>query len=86
MTTLGTYIIIFDVTATVARSIYSQMQTVKRDFSRPECQQIVDPGSNTVPNEFQENCITAEETVEDLVSSVTQSVPNKFQQFTGCDE
>lgn len=66
-------IIVFDVIATVSRSIFSQAQTVKRDASRPKRQQIVGPGSNTVLSQFQENCITlrnAEETLEDLVASL----------------
>jgi len=74
-------IIVFDMMATVTRSIYSQTQTVKRDASRPRRQQIVDPGSNSVLSEFQENCITlrnAEETLEDLVASLGR-LHNQYQ-------
>ena len=66
-------IIVFDVMASVVRSIVNQVPTVKRDASRPRRQQIIDPGPNTVLSEFQENCITlrnAEEILEDLVASL----------------
>ena len=51
--------------------------TSKRDINvvRQRRQQVVDPGSNPVLSQFQENCITlqnAEETLEDLIASLGQ--------------
>ena len=68
-------LLVYDLMATVVRSISSQNLPLKRDVGvvRQRRQQVIDPGSNTVLSQFQENCITlenAEETLADLITSL----------------
>ena len=67
--------LVYDLMSTIVRTISSRNPTVKRDVSvvRQRRQQVIDPGSNTVLSQFQENCITlenAEETLADLITSL----------------
>ena len=71
-------LLMYDLMSAVVRSISNQpTRPSKRDANtgniRQRRQQIIDPGSNIVLSQFQENCITlrnAEETLEDLIASL----------------
>ena len=70
-------ILVYDLMSTVVHNIAhrNQISTAKRDVNvaRQRRQQIINPGSNPVLGQFQENCLTlqnAEETLEDLIISL----------------
>ena len=72
-------LLVYDLMSAIVHAISNQdrTSTSKRDVSsvRQRRQQIVDPGSNPVLSQFQENCINlqnAEETLEDLIASLGQ--------------
>ena len=72
-------LLVYDLMSTIAHNIAhrDQTSTSKRDVNavRQRRQQIIDPGSNPVLNQFHENCLTlqnAEETLEDLITSLGQ--------------
>ena len=70
-------ILVYDLKSTIVHTIAhrDQTSTSKRDISvvRQRRQQVIDPGSNPVLSQFQENCINlqnAEETLADLITSL----------------
>ena len=70
-------VLVYDLMTTIAHTIAhrEQTSTSKRDVNvvRQRRQQVIDPGSNPVLSQFQENCITlqnSEETLEDLITSL----------------
>ena len=72
-------LLVYDLMSAIVHTISNRdrTSTSKRDVStvRQRRQQIVDPGSNPVLSQFQENCINlqnAEETLEDLIASLGQ--------------
>ena len=72
-------LLVYDLMSAIVHTISNRdrTSTSKRDVStvRQRRQQIVDPGSNPVLSQFQENCINlqnAEETLEDLITSLGQ--------------
>ena len=72
-------LLVYDLMSAIVRSISNQDQsfTSKRDINivRQRRQQVIDPGSNFVLSQFQENCINlqnAEENLEDLIASLGQ--------------
>ena len=70
-------LLVYDLMSAIVHTISNrdQTSTSKRDVNivRQKRQQIIDPGSNPVLSQFQENCINlqnAEETLEDLIVSL----------------